>query len=194
MNRRYFLGALALSCIVFPALASGGGGHGFSLREHGFYIINFILFFGTLGYLLRTPLNNALAARSDAFKTRLETANENLADARKELADAEEKAEWLEEEKLAIAQKFAAEGTRFQQMVAERKEEEVKKLEKAADLALESEKIRLEKQFTTDVALSALVEAETRLDATWSSLPQDKLVDTFVAGVETLASGRETTS
>lgn len=189
MRLHHLPAAILIAGVSLPALASGGG-HGFSLKEHGFYIINFLLFFGALGYLLRTPLKNALAKRSDTFKDRLDAASLELEQASKALAQAEENTECLEEEKLAVSQKLQSESARLQQMVEERIVTELKKVKDSSVVALEGEKTRLEKRFTTEVALAALKGAEERLQAASDTLDHKQLVDSFVAGVAGLGSDK----
>ncbi len=66
--------SMALLVLLPPALALAGGGgggegghagaHGASLKEHGYYLINFLVFIGLLYVLAGDPLKPAIRARS----------------------------------------------------------------------------------------------------------------------------------
>jgi F-type H+-transporting ATPase subunit b len=178
------LALVAVAAFGGVALASGGeGGHGFSLKEHGYHIINFVLFVALLVFFLARPLARFLAERSDQFARRLAEAQEQEAKAATRLQDMKGKVETMELEAAALLQRLSREGAQQAQAIAERAAEEARKIQASALTALENEKRRAEKKFQRDVGLAALAAAEERLKAGWRTFRHERYLAAFVEGV-----------
>lgn len=171
------------------AHAGGGGGHGFSLKEHGFYVLDFVLFAALIVYLVRAPLAAALQGKAERFEGKLTAAQEQHSQAASDLMAARSKTANVEEEKVALAKRLEAEAERLGEAIAQRTREEEEKVRKAAEASLENEKNRREKGLKAEIALQALDLADAQLAKGWSTLNQESLVTAFVGGVNQL-SGR----
>ncbi len=164
------------------ALASGGEA-GFSLKEHGFYIFNFVVFVGLLVYFGRKPIGVMLAARADSFRSRVEAARIHAEKAERELAEVREKMRTAETEKAGMARRLEAEGQALKETILKRAAEEQERIKASASATLESEKARMERMLQTELALDALDRAEGRLRQQWRTLPQAQYIREFVAAV-----------
>jgi len=159
------------------------------LKEHGFYVLDFILFAGLLVFFVRGPLKAALSGKAERFETRLNDVREQHRNANAELEAAQAKTASVEEDKVAVVKRLEAEAKRLGETIAQRTEAEKDKVHTAAATALENEKSRLEKGLRAEIALQALDLADAQLVKGWKSLNQNSLVSAFVGGVEEL-SGR----
>ncbi len=179
---------LLLFGFVSPALASGSGGHGFALKEHGFYILNFLIFMGIVIGFARKPLKKGLEERADAFSKRLEDARKKHDETRALLGEATQKVAGLDEQKAALLKRMGDDAVRQKEEIAEKTIEEGKKIRAGAKNALENEKSRLDRQFQAELALASLGRAEERLSTQWKSLPHGAYVEQFA---DALVSGRQ---
>ncbi len=174
---------LMLLGISSPVLAAGDGGHGFALKEHGFYILNFLIFMGIVIAFAREPLKQALAERSDAFAKRLEDARLKHEQTQALLGSAQEKMAGLEEEKSVLLKRMEADAVKQKEDIAQRTVEEGKKIRAGARSALENEKNRLDREFQSELALASLGRAEELLAEQWKSLPHSSYVEQFATAI-----------
>lgn len=164
---------------VTPALAGGDGGHGFALKEHGFYILNFLIFMGILVGFARKPIKEGLANRADEFAHRLDKAREEFEATQSRLEEARTKVDMADVEGAALMARVEEESEQLKASIAAKTDEEEKKVRAGARAALENEKKRLERRFQGDLALAALGQAETELESRWQSLPHAQFVEQF---------------
>jgi F-type H+-transporting ATPase subunit b len=188
MRLRY-QGLLVFALLLLPsmALAGGGGGHGFALKEHGFYVLNFIIFVGLLVFVARKPIGNMMKERSEGFARRLNEARAKHAETTANLEKARQKVELLDMETMALLQRLEAEGRKLQQNIEERAGVEEEKIRAGARTALDNEQSRLEKEFQAEVALESLKLAEDRIRTRWRGLPQERFLQSFVSDVNGLS-------
>ena len=180
---------LFLFGVVGPAFAAGDGGHGFALKEHGFYIVNFIIFMAIVIGAARKPVGAMIRKRSDDFEVRLDEARRQFEETQQSLNEARLRIEQLEMETMALMQRLQKEGDRLKSSINERAALEEEKVRKAAEVALANEKSRLEKHLQSDLALAAVRRADEKLQRSWQQLPQDGLVKEFISQVEALSAG-----
>jgi F0F1-type ATP synthase membrane subunit b/b' len=187
---RFWLALLVcLFGVVGPAFAGGDGGHGFALKVHGFYLVNFIIFMAIVVGAARKPIGAMLRKRSDDFEVRFDEARRQFEETQESLNEARLRIEQLEMETMAMMQRLQKEGDRLKSSINERAEQEEDKVRKAAEAALANEKSRLEKEFQSDLALAAVSKADEKLLQSWRQLPQDNLVKDFISQVEALNAG-----
>jgi len=161
--------------------------HGFSLREHGFYIINFAVLLYLLVRYGRSPLKKALNDRADRIEKRMVEAGRQMDAAAKELETAQARAASLERDRAEMAARLQEEARRLSDSIAQRAEREQEKIRKSGQQALENEKLRIEKAVQSEIAAAALAKAEEKLKTQWRSLNQPELAREFVAGLEKAA-------
>lgn len=170
---------LALLSGVAPAFAAGGGGHGFALKEHGFYVLNFLIFVGIFVVFARKPLLKGLADRAESFARRLDEARKLHEATQAQLGEARDKVAGLDAERVAVLQRMEAEAVRQKEAIAEKTVSESEKIRAGAKNALENEKSRLERQVQADLALASLDRAEEQLAEQWPSLPHGAYAEQF---------------
>jgi len=172
-----FAGAL-----LTPALAlasSGGEARGFSFKEHGLYIINFIIFMGILIYFAGPAIAKAIRERSESAARRLAESRSAFENAKLAAQVAREKMGTLEKAKCDIVKEMEEEGERLRATIDRRGQEEAEKIRASAAKALANERSRLEKTLLAEVALKALDGAEEQIRSRWSALPHDQYVRDF---------------
>jgi F0F1-type ATP synthase membrane subunit b/b' len=174
---------LILLGISSPALASGGGGHGFALKEHGFYILNFLIFLGIVIAFAREPLKKGLADRADAFARRLEDARQKHDETLALLGSAEQKMAGLGVEKESLLKRMETDAVKQKEDIAQKTVEEGKKIRASARKALENEKNRLDRKFQSELALASLSRAEELVAEQWKSLPHGTYVEQFATAI-----------
>jgi F0F1-type ATP synthase membrane subunit b/b' len=158
--------------------------HGFSLKEHGFYLLNFILFVWLLVRFGRAPLSRALNDRADRIEKRMKEAAGEFETASGRLETARRKQAGLAEERAAMLRRMEEEGQRLSESVARRVDTEKARITSSTKLAFENEKARLEKALQAEIAAAALDKAENDLEGQWRRLEHARLVREFVAGIE----------
>ncbi len=178
-------GLLVLLLVLWSsaALASESGGHGFSLKVHGFYLLNFIVFVWLIVKFTKKPFKETLAKRSDDFQFRVAEARAEVTEARELLDVATRKAERAEVEGQDLKKRLEEDGVALKARIIERGQAEALKLERSAQMSLESEKKRISARLEREIALGALDAAEATLVARKGTLPQDAFVGQFVSGV-----------
>ncbi|GEM_PF-4022455 len=179
--------------LVTPALALAGedGGHGFSLKVHGFYIINFAIFVAIIAVTAGPAIARAVRERSANTARRLTQAEAAARQASTQAQDARQKVHGLEDDKAALIKRMHEEGLTLEEKIRQRAAQEAQKIQKGAEQALVGEKARLDKQVMTEVALAALDKAELQLKATWQELPHERLVADFSNGLATVQLPRQ---
>lgn len=180
--------AFLMTFLPAVALASGEGGHGFSLKVNGFYVINFLIFVAILAYVAGPAIKKAIKERAERTSKRLTSARELAQKAGAEAADARSKVGGMEDEKAELVARMDQEGGALADKINKRSVEEAAKIKAGVEAALEGEKARLEKAVMTEVALEALAKAEAQLKATWQTLPHDRYVTEFADALKTLPS------
>ena len=162
------------------ALASESGGHGFSLKVHGFYLLNFIIFAWLIVKFTRKPFKEAMEKRSDDFQSRVAEARSEVTEARDLLDAATLKAERAEVEGQELKKRLEEDGVVLKAKIIERGQAEASKLERSAQMSLETEKKRVSARLEREIAMGALDAAEAALVARKGTLPQNAFVGQFV--------------
>jgi len=153
-----------------------------------FKIINFALLAGGLAYLLRKPLRDFFAARSNSIRKSLEDGRKALEASQAQLESVEKKLARLEEEiaafKASARKEMEAEQERMKQAAAEEAEKILESARAQIEASVRAAKLDL-KSFTAQQAVElAAGLIRQRLDDSG----RKRLVSQFVAGLE--AKGR----
>jgi len=111
------------SVVSYASMAPEGSEGGEASNHEGLYkLINFVLLVGALAYLLRKPLSDFFARRSEAIRKSLEEGRQALQASEAQLRAIEEKLRGLEEEiarfKAESAKEMEAERERLRQAAA----------------------------------------------------------------------------
>jgi F-type H+-transporting ATPase subunit b len=167
------IAALLLLCLaavgLWGAEESGGSSPG-GLDMIG-KVINFLILFGGLGYILYKPVRAMLAGRREQARRKLEEAREKIHQAEEQLRQTRERLSGLETELLSLREAAAEEGRAEQERIRRLAREEADKIKRltaqdreaqvqggvrelkryAAELAAQRALARIRERLTPDV-------------------------------------------
>ncbi len=169
---------------TFSAPEGGEEGEGHERRELVYKIINFLILFGALFYLLRKPAAKFFADRSAAIQKSLEEGSKALEASQAQLQAVEEKLARLEHEIAALkgqaAQEMELERARLRQAAAEETEKILAAARSQIELAVRSAQLEL-KAYTAQQALAL---AEEMIRQRLDDAGRQRLISQFVASLE----------
>jgi F-type H+-transporting ATPase subunit b len=140
-------------------------------------VINFVVLFGGLGYLLHKPLRNYFRKRSEGIEKAITEAHEARLDAERKLQEAKKKLATLEAEVSRIIKDGENEGLRDKERIKALTEKEVDRIKMFAQQEIEAQ-LRAGKQELKEYAAEvATALAEARLKEKITSQDHAKLID-----------------
>jgi len=191
--------SMALLVLLPPALALAGGGgggegghaggHGASLKEHGYYLINFLVFLGLLYVLAGDSIKTAIRERSRSVGKEILEAGAALDVARGREEEAKTALDGMPARADEIQKTFAAEGARLAETIKGRTETEAVKIRNASKATAEAERTSMRRTLSRELAEKTLNEAEKLIEARKATMKQDQLFEGFIAGLEAGAEG-----
>ncbi len=168
----------------FSAPEGGEEGEKREGRELVYKIINFVILFGALFYLLRKPAAGFFAGRSAAIRKSLEEGSKALEASQAQLHAVEEKLARLEAEisafKSQAAREMEQERARLRQAAAEEAEKILASARSQIELTVRSAQLEL-KAYTAQQALAL---AEEMIRQRLDDAGRQRLVSQFVASLE----------
>ncbi len=177
---------LAVS-VAAPAAEEGASGSS-ATKDFLGKVVNFVLLFGALAYVLRKPLAKFIADKTELIRTGLKNSETAAAEAAAKLKGIEARAASLASEIEALKKKAEADGRADKERILEAARREGDRLKQFSEQEIEAEVragVRRLKEYATDKALSlALDRIRDRLDAG----AQARLID---ASIEKLAKVHE---
>jgi F-type H+-transporting ATPase subunit b len=178
-----FLSAFGLGMAAEEGAAGSSGAKDFVGK-----VVNFVLLFGGLAYLLRKPLAKFVADKAELIRSGLKKAEAAAEEARAKLQGIEARAASLASEIEAMRQKAEADGRAEKERILEAARREAARLKEFSEQEIEAEVragVRRLKEYATDKALAlALDRVRGRLDPE----AQGRLVD---ASIDKLAKVHE---
>jgi F-type H+-transporting ATPase subunit b len=149
-------------------------------------LINFILLFGGLAYVLRKPLGKFLQERSDSLEQALEEAKQSHEEAAEKKNQVESRLGKLDEEMEKMQRDAEAAGQSFHQLVVEEAKQAADRLKQFTSQEIEmltQDAIRKIKEYT--VALAADL-AQQRIQDRMTEEFQSSLIDKSIERLEKL--------
>ncbi len=184
----FLLGALFVLLTPALTLASGGGGgeggHGASLKIHGYYLINFLVFLGLIYVLAGDKIKAAVRDRSRSVGKEILEAGAVYTEARQREEEAKTALDETPARTEEIQETFSAEGARLVETIQARTESEKVKILSASQAAAEAERIAMRRTLSRELAERTLDEAQKLIEARKSTMNQDRLFEGFIAGLE----------
>jgi F-type H+-transporting ATPase subunit b len=156
------LAGLILS-LGLPALAGEGQGH-FDLATFLGQVLNFIVLFGGLAFLLRKPLNDYLKGKAEQVAASLRQSEALKAKSLQKLEQSRARLDSLETEIKALRAEAEKEASREKQMIRQEAEKEAQRLRKLAQEEIEAlfqSSLRELKAYAIDLSV-ALAEKSIR--------------------------------
>lgn len=149
-------------------------------------VINFLVLFGGLIYLLRKPLGNFLQGRSDALEKALQGAKESREEAAGRLTGVELRLEKLDEEIEQLQREAEAEGRSLHQRIIEEAKQDSERLKHFAHQEIEmltQEAIHGIKEYTAALATELALK---RIQDQMTEEYQSSLIDKSIERLEKL--------
>ncbi len=174
----------AQNLAAFSVPEGGEEGEGRERRELIYKIVNFVILFGALFYLLRKPAADFFAGRSAAIRKSLEEGSKALEASQAQLHAVEEKLQRLEDEieafKSQAAHETELERARLRQAASEEAEKILAAARDQIELAVRSAQLEL-KAYTAQQALAL---AEEMIRQRLDDAGRQRLVSQFVTNLE----------
>ncbi len=177
---KYLLILLAILLIAAPIMAAGGGEHGAATPHEKTYfgipgwvlkLVNMILFFGVLAYILAGPVRNAVRGRGDTIRQAADEARVRREKADQVANDIQTRLSQIEQEVRAIRERAETDGERQKRELIAAGEAEAAKIVAAARNEVENRLKRARQELTeyagelaTDRAAAILKETITEAD------------------------------
>jgi len=173
---------LGLLALAVPAAAAGGGES--DLEEFAYELGNLILLVGVIVYFARKPIQKFFGERREKIRTDIGEASQILADAEARLSEWQERMGELdaEIEKIRATERRRAE--REREKILEEAQQSAERIRREAGTAVEREVRRAQEELRREAAELALEMAESLLRERMGEEDQSRLVEEFIARVE----------
>ncbi len=183
MTRDQLVRTLTLTAallLVAPAALAGG----FVLREHGFYVVDFLVMIGIIYAAAKGPAKKFLLDRHDAVRREMDEATALKARAQERLDRYERLVGELEGEIASMRQTFREAGEREAERIATEAAARAERIRKDTATALASESAQLKLEIEHQVAEHALERAEALVRQKMNADQQKQLVRAFIDDLE----------
>jgi F-type H+-transporting ATPase subunit b len=140
-------------------------------------VINFVVLFGGLGYILYKPARNFLIKWSQDIRTSLDAAREARTNAEKKLGDAQQRTAALEGEVVRMKIEAEAEGLREKERIKALAEKEAERIRSFAEQEMSLDLKAGIQELTEYTAGLASSLAEARIKAKMTDALQSGLID-----------------
>lgn len=165
------------------ALASGG----FVMKEHGFYIVDFVVLVGILWYYGRGPAKRFLADRRAGVEREINDAAGVKSAAEARLAKYAAHLDGFDAERMALREDFARDGERERQRLKAATKAALARLEADVERTVAQEARQVDKDLQSAVAARALELAEARVREQLTPATQRRLIKQYLADFQRLA-------
>lgn len=184
---------LVLPLLIF--MASEEESHSSALFDFMGKLVNFIILFGGIAFVLRKPIQKFLAARGQDIERSLKEASELKSESEKKLQAVKDRYEQLRDEIRKIGHDSEEEGLQERDLIIKAASQEAKRIEHFARqeiIALSQGGIRELRGYTAELAIALARERiQKRLTAKEHSRLIDKSIDRLEGLYEKTGSGKK---
>jgi F-type H+-transporting ATPase subunit b len=182
MTRRLmtWLTGAQIALVASPALAGGG----FVMNEHGFFIIDALIFFGVIYYFARKPAQAFLVNRHEAVRKEIESATAVKAEAKERYDRYRELLDGLDNEIDTINANVLADGEREKARILEEANDASERLRQDIARQVDLETANVRDALGQEMIERAVALAEQRVRERMSPELQKQLVATFISDLE----------
>ena len=186
----YFPGILVISIMIILSapgqLLAAEAGEGFDLSLFLGQVVNFVLLFGGLAYLLYKPLIKYLQQKSDQVAENLKKSEEQRVSSLRRLEESKDRLSKLDEEIDKIKKEAEIEATRERERIAQEARSEAERLKKLAREEIDS-LVKISQRelevYTLDLSISL---AEERIREKLGPELHRKIIHKAINQLETL--------
>ncbi|MCU0561784.1 MAG: ATP synthase F0 subunit B [Desulfobacterales bacterium] len=165
------------------AAAGGDGSHGGFTATDGFRVMNFVVLFAALFFLLRKPIPRALNSRIAGIKDQLKDLEARKAEAERQLAETNQRLNALEKEADRILADYVRQGQEAKARILKEAEAAAAKLQDQARRSIEHEFAQAKVRLQADIFEKSLVSAEELLKRSLTAQDQAHLVEDYLEKV-----------
>ena len=155
--------------------------HGYKLTEHGFYVVNFLIFVLLLGYWLKKPAKQFLEKRRATAAQEMEEAAEVFSKAESRLQKYQGRLEGLAAEGAQMEADFRADGARQEAELLADGEATAARLKRDLELRDKQETLRVQDELQEELARQALDLADTKVRARMTPATHKALIKQYIS-------------
>lgn len=178
------LGFVAGGLIPSMALASGGGGHGFTWGVQGLYIVDFVVLITLLVILTRKKFAAALTDRAAGIRKDIDEATGEHADAQKVLNEKEGNLRALQADRPKLEERFRDEATREHDRVIAEADARARRLVAETERQIEAERRKLTDELRGRLIDQTFDTARVEIGASMTEEARRRWTDDAVARLE----------
>lgn len=185
-----FLGLLGLGVllqVLAPADPEGHGGHGFLIRENGFYIYDFIVLVVLLVWFVRRPLKQFLQQRRATLEREIDEARRLQAEARATVEEYERRLASMDADVEAIRARAREDGEALKARLVADGEALARKLIEDAEARVRTEAHFLRERLEAELVAAAVDRAEQVVRQGLTAERQRQFVQSYVNRIEQMA-------
>lgn len=176
--------AVGLLTCVAAAVASGGesGHQGFGATDW-YRVMNFVVLFAALFFLLRKPIPRALNSRIQGIQDQLKSLEAKKAEAEQQMAEFNQKLGDLEKEAERIVSDYVHQGHEAKARILKEAESAAEKIRHQAGRNIEHEFEQAKVRLQQEIFEKSLAKAEAALKGKITGEDQERLVEEYLQKV-----------
>ena len=182
---RRVLPLVALACLV-PLEALASEGHGFVLKEHGYYILDFLLLLIVLILVLRGPLKNFFQKRRNQLEEEIDEARRLQAEALEKLEEYQKRLAGVEEEVARIADQAKRDAEALKARLIAEGKAQAEKLAADAEARIKQERQALRHKLEQQLVEAALATAAEKIRGSLDEGQQREFLRRYVDEMDRL--------
>ena len=192
-NKKICLVFLVCTMFFVPIVlaSSSSDGHGNEggtapkgwVKEDTYRVINFVILFSVLGFVLRKPIANALNARIKGIREELEKLKVEKEETEQKLSEYESKIASFNKEKEDIIASYKKQGELAKSRILKEAENASIKLEEQAKKNIAYEFKLAKEELKAELADKSLIKAEALVKENITKDDQDKLLNEYLTKV-----------
>jgi F-type H+-transporting ATPase subunit b len=174
------MASMAVFVMASPAFASGG----FVFKEHGFFILDFLVLFLLLAHFIKKPAKDFLLRRHEAVKLEMNEAMALKSQAENRVQRYEGLLSTLDNEVDKLREDFKQDGARIEADIRQQNEMSAERIRLDNTRSLARETAQMKTDIETDLIVRALDRAEVLVSEQMNDAKQKALLEDFIQSLE----------
>lgn len=147
---KFRVAAVVVLLVLFAPVAWAGGDH-FDHWSFWWYVVDFLVFVGAIGYFVRKPLRNYLEKRHDTVRETIEASAQMLGAAEHQHEDVSRKISRADEEVSALKDKMKSEGEADRGRIIEKAHKDAERMQQEAEFLVSQERKRVRSELELEL-------------------------------------------